>query len=202
MGRKTTKGENTKQKLFNSAVRLFNEYDFSEVTVDRIVEAAGVAKGTFYIYFESKDSMIAAFMSDYVNRVDTDYRAVLDFFPPDTSASQMLLGLIGKIADTLTETIGYINMRTVYKLQLTYAVDMSVVKGYDRELYQIFSDVLKIGIERGEFSSDLSLNEITRHFVMAIRGLSHEWCIRYPDFDLKAQALSHFQILLDGIQAR
>ncbi|NLW49199.1 MAG: TetR/AcrR family transcriptional regulator [Firmicutes bacterium] len=200
--RKKEKGEKTKQKLFIAATMLFNQYGFRGITVDRIVEEAGVAKGTFYIYFESKDALIAAFISDYVRKVDTDYRVILDSFSPDTSSSQILLGLFGKIADTLTEIIGYTSMRTVYQLLLTDAMDMNVIKGYDRDLYQIFYDVLECGIKRGEFSSELSLEELTRHFVMAIRGISYEWCIRYPDFDLKAQALSHFQILLNGIKSR
>ncbi len=198
--RKKMKGEKTKQKLFASAAELFNQYDFNEVTVDRIVESAGVAKGTFYIYFESKDALIAAFISDYVSKVDTDYRAYFESFPPDTTATKMLLGLIGKIADTLSDIIGYASMRTVYKLLMTDAIGMSSIKGFNRELYQMFVDVLKRGTERGEFNSVLSLNELARHFVMAIRGLSYEWCMRYPDFDLKAQTLSHFQILLDGIK--
>lgn len=198
--RKTTNGEKTKQKLFSSAARLFNQYDFKEVTVDKIVEDAGVAKGTFYIYFESKDALIAAFLTDYVRKTDMDYRAVLDSFLPDTPASQILLGLVGKIADTLTNTIGCTSMRTVYKLMLSSTLDMSSIKGYDRELYLLFSDLLKRGAEQREFKLGLSRNELARHFVMAIRGLSYEWCIRYPDFDLKAQALSHFQILLNGIK--
>lgn len=199
--RKTKKGEKTKQKLFTAAAMLFNQYDFREVTVDRIVEEAGVAKGTFYIYFESKDALIAAFISDYVRKVDTDYRAVLNSFSPDTSSSQILLQLIGKIADTLTEAIGYTSMKTVYQLMLTADMEMSAVKGYDRELYQIFADVLERGMERGEFRPTLSPDELARHFVIAIRGLCYEWCIRYPDFDLKAQVLAHFQILLDGIKS-
>lgn len=201
-GQKKTKGEKTKQKLFTSAAKLFNQYDFDEVTVDRIVEAAGVAKGTFYIYFESKDALIASFVSDYVSKVDNDYRAVLDSFSPDTSASQTLLRLIGKIADTLTGTIGCQSMRALYKILLTDAIDVNAVKGYNRDLYQMFSDVLKSGLEQEEFSFELSRDELTRHFVIAIRGISYEWCVRYPDFDLKTQALSHFQILLDGIQKR
>ena len=201
-GRKKTKGEKTKQKLFASAAKLFNQYDFDVVTVDRIVDSAGVAKGTFYIYFESKDALIAAFVSDYVRKVDDDYRAVLDSFPPDTPTSQMLLNLISKIADTLTEIIGCSSMRTVYKILLTDAQNMSAVKEYDRDLYQIFADVLERGIKNGEFSPELPLEELTQHFVMAIRGISYEWCIRYPDFDLKSQALTHFQMLLNGIKSR
>lgn len=200
--RKKEKGEKTKQKLFIAATMLFNQYGFRGITVDRIVEEAGVAKGTFYIYFESKDALIAAFISDYVRKVDTDYRVILDSFSPDTSSSQILLGLLGKIADTLTEIIGYTSMRTVYQLLLTDDIDVGAVKEYARDLYQIFAVVLERGMERGEFISPLSLHELARHFVMAIRGLTYEWCIRYPDFDLKSQALTHFQMLLNGIKSR
>ena len=46
---------------------MFNQYDFDEVTVDRIVEAAG-GIGTFYIYF-NQGRIIASFVSDYVSKV-------------------------------------------------------------------------------------------------------------------------------------
>lgn len=200
--RKITKGEITKEKLFCSAAKLFNQYNFEEVTIDRIVEEAGVAKGTFYIYFESKDALIAAFLSDYVSKVDTDYRTFLDSFPPGISTPDLLLGLIDKITATLTHTIGYMSMKTVYKLLLTDDIDVSAITGFNRELYRVFADVLICGFERGDFKSALSIDELARHFVGAIRGLSYEWCIRYPDFDLKAQALSHFKMILSGILAR
>lgn len=196
------KGEKTKQKLFTTAARLFSQNDFRQVTVDRIVEEAGVAKGTFYIYFDSKDALIAAFLSDYVSKVDTGYRAVLDGFPPKAPSAEVLLALVSKIADTLTDFIGYTSMKTVYKIMLTEDVDMRAVKEYERGLYQIFVDALERGIKKGEFSTVFPLHELSQHFVMAIRGLCYEWCIRHPDFDLKAQALMHFQILLDAIRIR
>jgi hypothetical protein len=44
-------------------------------------------------------------------------------------------------------------------------------------------------------------DELSQHFVMTFRGLCYEWCIRYPEFDLKEQVLKHFKLLLDGITA-
>lgn len=201
-GPKKEKGQKTKRKLFESAAQLFAQYDFDEVSVDSIVEAAGVAKGTFYIYFDSKDALIASFISDYVSRVDKDYKAHLDSLPAGTKASDMFLSLIGKIADVLTGIIGYNRMRIVYKVQLTGAFNMEMVKGYNRELYKMFAEVLGKGMEQGEFYTELPLDALTKHFVMAIRGLSYEWCIRYPDFDLKEEAHTHFKILLNGISAK
>lgn len=199
--RKREQAAKTKKKLYESAGKLFDQYDFDDISVDAIVEAAGVAKGTFYVHFESKDALIASFLYDYVSQVDADYKAHLDTLPATAKTPDILLSLIAKIVDVLTDKIGYNKMKMVYKVQLTGAINMEAVKGYNRELYKMFADVLGTGIQRGEFKTELPLDILTRHFVMAIRGLSYEWCIRYPDFDLKEQALTHFRLLLAGIEA-
>lgn len=200
--RKKDQAAETKKKLYESAGKLFAKYDFDQVSVDTIVETAGVSKGTFYVHFDSKDALIASFLADYVSQLDSDYKAHLDSLPSGTTASGIILSLIGKIADILTDTIGYEKMRMVYKVQLTGAINMDVVKDYNRALYKMFADVLGKGIQQGELITEIPLDDLTRHFVMAIRGLSYEWCIRYPDFNLKEQSLAHFKLLLEGIIAR
>lgn len=199
--RKNEKGKRTKQKLFETATQLFDQYDFDSVTVDAIVEAAGLSKGTFYIYFESKYELITAFLLDYVDKVDSSYKAHLELLPAETTAHDMIISLVEKISDELINTIGYERMRVVYKGQLSGMVNMEGVIGYNRKLYKIFADVLMMGVEKGEFSSAISIESLTKHFVIAIRGISYEWCIRYPDFYLKEQAVEHFKLLLRGIEA-
>lgn len=200
LNNKNTKGEKTKGKLLEAAKQLFEKCDFPSVTVDAIVEAAGVSKGTFYIYFESKDALIGHILSDYVTNVDLDYKNHLSSISSDTKADEIILSLIAKISDVLVGTIGRDNMSLIYKLQLEKTFNTDSVKGYNRELYKMFNDVIQLGLNQGIFNPEIPLQAITNHFVMAIRGLSYEWCIRYPDFDLKEQALTHFQILLKGIQ--
>lgn len=199
--RKKLQAAETKQRLYNSAKVLLAKNDFNDVSVDSIVQAAGVSKGTFYVHFESKDALLASLLSDHVKSVDLGYRSFLDALPDTMPASEVMLAFIGKIADVLNDDIGYENMATVYRLQLTSFVETSAVKGYARELYAMFHSILDRGQRRGEFAIPLSVEELAKHFVMAIRGLSYEWCIRYPDFDLKAQATEHFKILLSGIRA-
>ena len=45
------------------------------------------------------------------------------------------------------------------------------------------------------------MDALTRHLIVAMRGITYEWCVRYPDFNLKEQALAHFQLLLEGLRA-
>lgn len=195
------KGKKTKQKLLETATQLFEKYDFNSVTVDAIVGAAGVSKGTFYLYFESKDVLIGRILTDYVSTVDANYKKHLESINPGDRADDIMLSLIDKISDVLIHTIGHDNMSIIYKLQLDKSFNTESIKGYNRELYQFFADIIQLGIQQGIFHSKIPLQTITNHFVMAIRGISYEWCIRYPDFNLKEQANLHFQILLQGITA-
>lgn len=199
---KEKKGEKTKRKLLDSAAELLNRYEINDITVDAIVEAAGVAKGTFYIYFESKDALIAVLIDDFVSSLDMRYKAHLDALPDGTKASDVLISLVEKITDLIANEVGYERMRTAYKVQLVKSINTDRIMGYDRELYKMFYDVLRKGVQQGEFHEALPVVELTKHFVMAIRGLCYEWCIRYPDFDLQQQAIVHYKMLLQGIQAQ
>lgn len=49
---------NTKQQLINCAEILFREKGFKKTRVIDITNLAGVAKGTFYIYFETKNAIV------------------------------------------------------------------------------------------------------------------------------------------------
>ena len=91
-------------------------------------------------------------------------------------------------------------LKTVYRLQLAGMINMESVTGYERKIYLFFQEVQERGIQKGKFNTALSPEALSRHFVMAIRGLTYEWCIRYPNFDFKQEALAHFQLLLEGIR--
>jgi hypothetical protein len=92
-------------------------------------------------------------------------------------------------------------MRKLYQLLLAGTVDTEAVNGYGRKLYPMLSDILERGILRGEFKSALTAQALARHYVAAFRGVSYEWCLHHPDFDLKEQAVEHCGLMLEGISA-
>lgn len=190
----------TKNKLYACAEQLFRKNGFDNVSVDEVVKSAGVSKGTFYVHFDSKASLIAALIADYVERIDTDYQAYLESIPDDAPASQTILSLVAKIVDVITDTIGYDNIIVLYKVQITKTVNTETTKDYNRGLYSMFNDVISKGIRQGEYRTDWPVESLSRHFVMALRGLTYEWCIRHPDFNLKEEALRHFQLLVAGLK--
>jgi len=63
---KTARGKRTREKLLQAAEFEFGEKGFHEAAVSGITYRAGVALGTFYTYFESKEEIfkaLVAFMS-------------------------------------------------------------------------------------------------------------------------------------------
>lgn len=50
----------TRAQIVQAGAMLFSERPISAVTIDAVVEAAGVAKGTFYYHFQSIDELGAA----------------------------------------------------------------------------------------------------------------------------------------------
>ncbi len=58
MNKRKQQAIETKQKLLDAADALVTEKGFDAMSVDDIVAACGVAKGTFYHYFESKADLL------------------------------------------------------------------------------------------------------------------------------------------------
>src|SRR5690348_1356202 len=57
----TTKGEQTRRLIFETALALFREKGFDATTMQEVAERAGVAKSAAYYYFPSKEAIIQAY---------------------------------------------------------------------------------------------------------------------------------------------
>jgi TetR/AcrR family transcriptional regulator, transcriptional repressor for nem operon len=51
--------ERVKEKILQSAQRLFNRSGFAAVSIDKVMSDAGLTRGSFYTYFESKSDLYA-----------------------------------------------------------------------------------------------------------------------------------------------
>jgi AcrR family transcriptional regulator len=104
--KRKVQGAGTKKKLYDIAARLFKERSISDVSIEDITDEAGVTKGAFYVHFASKDALISLLIEDSVSRADTDYKAFLEGLPDDMPCASAMLALAGKIADTLSNSVG------------------------------------------------------------------------------------------------
>jgi len=61
---RTARGERTLRKILDAAQEEFGERGFSESSIVAITQRAGVALGTFYTYFDSKEAVFQALVRD------------------------------------------------------------------------------------------------------------------------------------------
>jgi AcrR family transcriptional regulator len=63
------RGLDTRRRLLDAAERVFGELGYHEASVVKVAESAGVAAGTFYLYFDSKKAIFDELMVDLNRRV-------------------------------------------------------------------------------------------------------------------------------------
>jgi AcrR family transcriptional regulator len=74
---RTERGRRTLRKLLDAAAVEFGEKGFHEASVSSITRRAGVALGSFYTYFDSKDALFRALVADMSEAVRTSARSAL-----------------------------------------------------------------------------------------------------------------------------
>ena len=64
--RRSRSGEKSRLRLLAAGARLLETVGFRDLLVEHVCSEAGLAKGTFYIYFESKEVFLRGLMNQYV----------------------------------------------------------------------------------------------------------------------------------------
>lgn len=191
--------ESMRQKIYDVAAKMFLEKDYHNVSIDDIVNAAGVAKGSFYVHFESKDALLAQIVADRVYYIDADYRAFLESFPKESSAEEQLYALVNQIASVLDTKIGCENMKIIYKAQLVGENVPSSVMSYHRDIYNLFQIIIERGKANGEFKKTIDTSDLLHHLMIAMRGVTFEWCIRCGNLDYQKETQNLFRLIIEGI---
>ncbi len=86
----------TKERIFEMALREFREVGFASAQIDQIAKNAGVARGTFYFHFPTKDDVMLE-LARRINRRGAERLALMVEGDPDLRA--FLVGFIDILID-------------------------------------------------------------------------------------------------------
>ncbi|MFC9694268.1 TetR family transcriptional regulator [Kribbella sp. NPDC056951] len=87
----TTKGEQTRELILSTALRMFREQGYGKTTMRAIAAEAGVSVGNAYYYFSSKDHLMQAY---YDHLQDQHREAVQAVLAGDKSFSARMIGVL------------------------------------------------------------------------------------------------------------
>ena len=141
------KGEKRKQELLKIAYGMFLSQGYENTSVDSIIEAAGIAKGTYYYYFESKDQMLEAVIEMMIeNEVETA-RQILG---SDIPVPQKIVAIITSIKPAEAEQ----PIQDALMQPENVLMHDKVRKKLIEVVVPLLSEVVKEGVSKGIFACD------------------------------------------------
>lgn len=68
--------EQRRQQILDAALSVFAEHGYHGAAISDVVKAAGVARGTFYLYFDSKEAIFQELLTELLSTLRTSVRGV------------------------------------------------------------------------------------------------------------------------------
>ncbi|MEO0589712.1 MAG: TetR/AcrR family transcriptional regulator [Pseudomonadota bacterium] len=175
---RTERGRRTLRKLLDASAIEFGEKGFHEASVSSITRRAGVALGTFYTYFDSKDALFRALVLDMSENVRTSARAAID---EDMSALDTERAALTAFLDFASEH------KEVYRIiDEAEFVDPTSYRTHYETIAERIGQRLRKGSEAGEMREDLGEVE-----AWAVMGMNVFIGLRFAIWASETDALSH-----------
>ncbi len=183
------KGESTKAKIFETAIKLFREKGYDNVSVEEIVAFAKIAKGTFYIYFPSKAHVVAELFEEYDYRYASAAKEIYSI----KSSKEQLAAVVREALLITVDVIGCDLTKVAYQSQLSLATRST---DKDRQLYTILSKIVLEGQKCGEFNNEREAGFYAMLIVRNLRGTIYEWCMTSGEFDLLTEGMDYMNCVM------
>lgn len=186
-----------KDRIKEQSISLFERKGFSETSIQDIVEALNVTKGTFYYYYSSKEQLLMNIHKEYIDDLLERQRKIID---SSTSQKEKLKGIIHLLISDIARNgdSGKVFFREMRHLTEEHATD---IKKRREQFRLTIEETIRRGMETGEFRKQLRA-DITALAVLGITNWTYQWF--NTSGELKADELTEIysSIVLDGINDR
>ena len=183
------KTSDTKSRIVTAAWKKFYEQGYENTTIDDILEEAHASKGSFYHYFDGKDSLPASL--GYL--FDDKYAELEQTMDPSLNPIEKLIFLNHELFLMIENTVAVDLLCRLFSSQLLSA-ERSLLDN-NRIYYKLVRQIAIEGQQKGLFKSEYTTNDITKAYAMFERGLMYDWCISNGNYSLcqySAQMLPAF----------
>ena len=182
-------------KIQSTALSLFNQEGFENVSVEEIAQAVGCSVGNIYHYFKSKDELAI----HVTQMVDQAYTELEEAYLADKTASgrDKLLDFVGKSLEISARD------EVLYKAfihGLRYPEQGVLQKSDKRVYYRLLRELVDQCQQEGSIHPSRDPDEVVEDLVVLHRGTLFEWRIYREGFDVARQGRRMADALLRGLQ--
>ena len=184
--------------ILRAAIDVFAERGFFNAQVADVARSAGVAAGTVYLYFSSKDDLLVSIFERTMREAFTEGRAaVAGIQDPSERLRQFARVHLGRLGRDR-------NLAIVYQVELRQSIKFmerfssTLLRDY---LSQIRAAIVE-GQQTGAFRADLNATSVAKMFFGALDEMATNWILSRRRYSLEADADLVVDLFLRGARAR
>jgi TetR/AcrR family fatty acid metabolism transcriptional regulator len=186
------------QQIIQAAVRVFARKGYFSSRVSDIAREAGIAAGTIYLYFKTKeDILITLFREKMSVFVSSMRRAIAD--EPDAVAKvRRLVHLHFEMLEADPDLAEVVQVELRQGQKFFRGASSQEIAAY----FALIGSVLEEGVGQGHFKSDLPVKVATKMLVGAMDQLATSWVLGKRGYRLVDTAPAVADLFLQGVAAR
>jgi TetR/AcrR family transcriptional regulator, fatty acid metabolism regulator protein len=185
------------QQIIDAAVRVFARKGYWNSRVSDIARAAGIAAGTIYLYFETKeDILITVFRDKMAEFVSALWRAIAG--EPDAVAKlRRLVTMHFEILEREPELAEVVQVELRQGQKFFRGPATQEIAAY----FALIASVLEEGVASGQFRRDLPVKVATKMLFGAMDQMATSWVLGKRGYRLVDTAPTVADLFLQGIAA-
>ncbi len=191
-----TKDKNDKyQRILQAAINVFAQQGFYQATISQVAKEAGVADGTIYLYFKSKDDILIQFFSDKT-------KLIFERFREEVKKVNSAIDKLGNLIRIhLEEFQRDRNMAMVYQIEThqNYRIAEDQIKEMSKLYLDIVSEIVEQGQAEGSMRRDLYVGLVKRFIIGAVDEVINTWLHSDSEYDLASMAQPLVDLFIRGV---
>lgn len=186
-----------RQQILDAATAVFARMGFEGARMDDIAEEAGVSKGALYLYYKSKDAIIATMLEFFFNQALKHIRSLAT---GEGSVTTQLLNLTHQLTREMDRMAALQPIALqFYAIAARQSSVRQHLRGYFASYRAIMEDMVQRGIAQGEFRTNVQPSEAAITMCALLEGLALLWVIDPQATNWRDQVETSVRLLLQGI---
>lgn len=188
--------------ILESAIRTFSAKGYHQTSIADIVDAAGVARGTFYLYFESKSAVFLALLDELLTHLRANVVGV-DATPGAAPIPMQLLEIVRRVLRTMLEKRALADILFREAIGLDADVDQKLRDFYG-SLHRFLIKALLIGQQSGVVRATIDVDVTATCILGSIKQVLEQYLVHNSDrdFDVERFAQAVVEYNLNGVLSR
>jgi len=185
------------QQIIEAAVRVFARRGYYNSRVSDIAREAGIAAGTIYLYFKTKDDILVTLFRDKMAEFVDALRKAIANEPDAASKVRRLVWLHFSRLEEDPELAEVLQVELRQGQKFFRGASGQEIGAY----FALIASVLEEGVSEGRFRSGVSVKVATKMLFGAMDQMATSWVLGKRGYRLVATASAVADIFLQGVAA-